>query len=248
MGLDYLGAIRSDSQRIVAALAAEPDGAIGWCGEWTVKDCAQHVGVGHQMTTRIVAGRPTADFGVRKELDVPPADDPALGEWLTASTNGLLAQLESTDATESCWSWWDGDRTVAFWRRRMAHETAVHRWDAERGAGVEAAPTDPALAADGVDEQLEVFAAVSRVLHGAPGSGESAHLHCTDTDGEWLIDFPTDRSQVLRREHGKGDVAFRGTAEALLLFVWGRPVPESAVEVLGDRSTADRWRELVPPM
>ncbi len=248
MGLDHLAAIRSDSARIVAALAARPDGAIGWCGDWTVQDCARHVGAVHQMATRVVAGRPTADFGVRAEIHVPPVDDPGLGAWLEASTSALVAQLEATDPDEACWSWFEAHRTVAFWRRRMAHETVVHRWDAEHGAGVDARPTDPVLAADGVDEHLEVFTAVSRALHGAPGDGETAHLHCTDTEGEWLIEFPEAGKQVLRREHAKGAVAIRGTAEALLLFAWGRPLEGSAVEILGDGDIVDRWRQLVPPM
>jgi hypothetical protein len=93
---------------------------------------------------------------------------------------------------------------------------------------------------------LDVFVGLTRVLFEAPGAGESAHLHCTDTDGEWLIRFPAPSERVLTREHAKGDVAFRGSAEALLLFLWNRD--GGPVDTVGDDELAARWTELVPPM
>ena len=54
------------------------------------------------------------------------------------------------------WNWssiWPD--TAAFWPRRMAHETSVHRVDAQQAAGAQL-PIDTALATDGVDEFLMV--------------------------------------------------------------------------------------------
>lgn len=45
---------------------------------------------------------------------------------------------------------------LAFWIRRMAHETAVHRVDAAQAVG-ERWRVDPELAADGVAEALELW-------------------------------------------------------------------------------------------
>jgi uncharacterized protein (TIGR03083 family) len=170
----------------------------------------------------------------------------ALAAWVADGTAALLDQLAATTPETETWTWYPEDQTVGFWARRMAHETLVHRWDAERGAGVPTEAMDPALAADSIDEMLDVFVGLARVLFEAPGRGESAHLHCTDTAGEWLITFPATAERVLTREHAKGDVAFRGTAEALILFLWGRD--GGPVETIGDQAVADRWRELVPPM
>ena len=50
----------------------------------------------------------------------------------------------------------------------------------------------------------------------------------------------------MTREHAKGDVAFRGPAESLLPFLWGRD--GGPVDIVGDETVAARWRELVPPM
>ena len=245
MGLDFARIIQDGSRRALDALAADPDGTVSWCGEWRVSDVVAHLGGGHQMAAEIIGGRPDTDMSVRSEIS-PPEDPIALADWVAAATADLVDQLGRTDPTEACWSWYPDDMTVGFWARRMAHETLVHRWDAERGAGLDAEPMDPAEASDGIDEMLEIFVGLTRVLFSAPGNGESAHLHCTDTVGEWLITFPAEGERVVTREHAKGDVAVRGPAESLLLFLWGRD--GGPVDVVGDQAVADRWRELVPPM
>jgi len=68
----------------------------------------------------------------------------------------------------------------------------------------------------------------------------SVHLHCTDTDGEWLITRLDADGIEFRREHAKGDVAVRGRADDLLLWLWRRA--DSGVEILGDASVAERFR------
>ena len=124
----------------------------------------------------------------------------------------------------------------------------MHRWDAELGAGIAGERMAPAVAADGIDEHLEVFVAVGRMLHTAP-AGPSIHFHCTDTDGEWLLELPVAGERVLTREHRKGDIALRGPAEDLLLVAWGRVSPEAAgIDVVGDGTVLEQWKELLPPM
>jgi predicted lipid carrier protein YhbT len=62
--------------------------------------------------------------------------------------------------------------------------------------------------------------------------------------GEWLVRFNGDDVTVTR-EHGKGDVAVRGPVEDLFLWLWGR-IPADRLEVFGDRSLLERYRQLVP--
>ena len=71
----------------------------------------------------------------------------------------------------------------------------------------------------------------------------SIHVHCTDTEGEWLVRRDGD-DLVVTREHAKGDVAARGSASDLLLFLWGRR-PVSALDVFGDGDLLDRFRESI---
>jgi uncharacterized protein (TIGR03083 family) len=249
MTIDYTAAIEAHSARLVAALAANRDAPIPWCGDWTVADCAQHVGSVHHVVAQVVADRPAANFELFATLERPDASDVALGAWLADGTAALVRAVRAAEPAEPAWSWWPSDATVGFWARRMAHETLVHRWDAERGAGIDAASVDVALAADGVDEFLEIFVATTRALHRAPGAGETVHVHCTDTDGEWLIALPAPGTYEFRREHSKGDVALRGPAESLLLFCWGRvTADEAGIEIIGDASIARRWRDLAPAM
>jgi uncharacterized protein (TIGR03083 family) len=249
VGIDHLELIESESARAWAALAAGPTAKIPWSDAWTVQDCAQHLASTHRFGLGVVAGRPDADWAVRAAIEPPAPDSAELGAWAAESSDLLLRELRAADPSAACWSWWPEANDVAFWHRRMAHETVVHRWDLELGAGVAIEPIDPAVAADGIDEMLDVFVGMSRFLHAAPGAGESFHLHCTDTDGEWLLVCTAEGERELRREHAKGDVAYRGRAEDLLLFAWGRVGAEEAgVEVLGDPAVSSRWTELVPSM
>jgi predicted lipid carrier protein YhbT len=72
----------------------------------------------------------------------------------------------------------------------------------------------------------------------AMGDG-TVHLHCTDVAGEWL--FTRRNGEItVTAEHAKGDVAARGTASDLLLFLWGR-VPASELEIFGDAELLARF-------
>ncbi len=128
----------------------------------------------------------------------------------------------------------------------MAQETAVHRWDAQNALGVPDS-IEPELACDGIDEMLDVMLPFARrwAESARGGRGETYHFHRTDGPGEWLVRFQGEGATVTR-EHAKGDVAVRGAASDLLLFLWGR-LPGEQLEVLGDSSLIGRYFELMPP-
>ena len=93
-----------------------------------------------------------------------------------------------------------------------------------------------------------MFAGLVRMLHKAP-AGPSIHVHCTDTEGEWFVRLPAGGERVVTREHAKADVALRGPAEGLLLFLWGRVASNAAgVDVVGNTDVVQRWGELFPSM
>ena len=249
MAIDHVAVLAEESARAQAALAAAPGAVIPWSDDWTVAACAQHLGGFHRWVDRIVRERPAEGWTIRGEIESPEPDSPELAAWTAAGATSVVDALRSADPGDACWSWWDERQDVGFWARRAVHETLVHRWDLELGAGIAGPPMDPAVAADGIDEFLEVFVGISRFMQAAPGAGESFHVHCTDTDGEWLLVCAAPGERELRREHAKGDVAYRGRAEDLLLFLWGRHDAEAGgVEVLGDPTVHGRWAELVPSM
>ena len=171
------------------------------------------------------------------------------GRGPTSSSNGSIpARLRSAETLERCgpgvsmWTWGPGG-TSTWWARRQAHETAVHRWDAQTASGA-SQPIDGPSAADGLDEFLENFMAMLGFSEGVDvgGTGETIHLHCTDVDGEWLLRLEPDAVHV-DRVHAKGDVAARGTASDLQLFACGR-IGADRLEVFGDAALLARFREL----
>jgi predicted lipid carrier protein YhbT len=116
----------------------------------------------------------------------------------------------------------------------------VHRVDAQAAHDRVAPVTPPELASDGIAEVLDVM--LARLRDAAAGNGETVHLHCTDTEGEWLLTLEPERVRV-RLGHAKGDCAARGTASDLLLFLWGR-LPADGLEVFGHAELLARVREL----
>jgi uncharacterized protein (TIGR03083 family) len=181
------------------------------------------------------------------------------GNWndLAQLPSGLLDVFEETahrlesalyvlPPNEPVHTWWEPSRTAGFLQRRMALETAVHRWDAQLAHGIpESIEAD--LAADGIDETFEVMLPARRgwAKSPLPGSGKTYRFHRTDGPGEWLVRFAPE-APVVTREHAKGDVAVRGPAADLLLFLWHR-IPADRLEVFGDAALLDRYFEHVPP-
>jgi uncharacterized protein (TIGR03083 family) len=233
----YLESLARDSELLAdAADAAGPDAVVPTCSGWTVEDLVRHCASGDLWARTIV------ETGERSSHDLP-ADAPtgaALVPYFRAGARALVEALSATDPDASVWTFAASDRTARFWFRRRAQETSVHRFDAQGVVG-EPAPVGAELAVDGIDEFLTVF--VPRMADSVATGGETLHFHCTDVDGEWLIRREGEELRVTR-EHAKGDVAARGTASDLLLFIWGR-VPASRLEVFGDGDALDRFRGAV---
>jgi uncharacterized protein (TIGR03083 family) len=239
----YLEAIARESAGIAVALQSGPTLAVPSCPGWRVADLAVHLGVIQRWASEMVRSGTSERLGQREERFAIDPDDPALVQWFQDGTADLVEVLRSHPADAPAWSW-TPDKSAGFWIRRQAHEAAVHRWDAERALG-SPAPIDSALAADGVDEWLYIFAAGrSHATSARIGTDESFHLHCTDEEGEWVVRFDGDAIEV-KREHAKAAIAVRGPASDLLLFVWGRQSAEN-LEVLGDSTLLPRWNELFP--
>ena len=248
MTVDHLAVIQSEAARIVAAYAVDPGGKVPWSQRWTVRTVARHVAGTHHVVAQVIEDRPTADFGRFGALTTPAKDDPGFPAWFAAGTDALLEQCRVTPPSDPCWSWHADRATVGFWVRRMAHETLVHRWDAETAAGITGPSMDPAVAADGIDELLDVFVSASRALHSSP-AGPATHISCADTGQHWYLDLAEVGGRAVHTEPIPVDLTISGRAEALLLLLWGRIDAETAgVKLDGDRKILTRWSELVPPM
>jgi uncharacterized protein (TIGR03083 family) len=194
------------------------------------------------------------------ELDLPPRFEAwvesdrtilsmlpdGLIELFEATSAKLEAALRAAPPDQRVKDWWTPQQTAGFLQRRLALETAIHRWDAQCATGTPDS-IESTLAADGIDEVLDIQITDRRqwAPHRLQGSGETYHLHRTDGEGEWLIRFAPE-GPIVTREHAKGDIALRGTASDLFLFLWHR-IPADQLEIFGDASLAERFFELVPP-
>lgn len=239
---DYLAVIEAESLRLIDAVDGRLPDPVPHCGDWTMGALAAHVGfVWTVAATNVVAGidSPTRPGDEAKA----PDDDRELVDWLRGRRNAVLDALGHADPSDLAWGF-ARDLTAGFWQRRMAHETTIHRWDAEYAAGAGVAPIDGEVARDGIDEYTAVGLCFSSSKPERDYPTESLHLHRTDGDGEWMLVGDGDGGVIVTAEHGKGDAAVRGPAESLLLWIWGRPV--DGLEMFGDADVARRWQAVAP--
>ena len=234
--MNWTDLVEHEGHALSIAARHDPAATVPSCPAWNVDDLIRHVGRAHHNAALIVGERRDSHPG---EAELTPPSGNALA-WYEAGLAALLEVFDAVDPTTPVWTF-GADRTAAFWLRRMAHETAVHRVDAEQATGA-VAPVEPAFAADGIAELLEVFLpllAGRKPTDPAPGT---VHLHTTDVEGEWLVGFGD--QVTVTQGHAKGDAAVRGPASDLYLWLWGRQ-PVDGLEVFGDAALATRLRATV---
>jgi uncharacterized protein (TIGR03083 family) len=229
---NLLAVAESEGRALILAAESAPTAAVSACPGWTNAELLDHVSwVWSFVAAQVSAGTP--DSPARPDDDGPGRPGTELDHLL-----GLLGAAHPGTAT---WTW-TPDRTVGFFIRRMAHENTIHRWDAEEADG-RASPIDAEVAADGIEEVLEVGMAYRSRGGDVEYPSGSLHLHRTDGNGEWLISAVNGRMRVTR-EHAKGDAAVRGTAKDLLLYLWDRS--REGLEYFGDQTVVDAWATVTP--
>jgi uncharacterized protein (TIGR03083 family) len=240
---DYLEVIVANSEQFAAAVrSAGYEARVPTCPEWTVTNLVEHMSGVHRWVTMVFETKAQA-MPNREEVPRPPEGTDWL-EWFEAGVPGLLAVLEEAGPDYLIWNWEaGGPGDSSFWPRRMAHEVIIHRADAESAAGRASVVDSPEMAADGIDEYLGFLEMRRRYAKDGLGLEGTFHFHATDTPGEWLVEISPDAVSV-SREHAKAPVAVRGPAGALELYLYNRG-PADGLEILGDGTLMDAWREHV---
>lgn len=229
----YIAAIRSHTS-LIGELARKNLGKpVESCPGWTMMELLGHMGEVLVFWTSVVTKKALDTSRLERAQQPEPS---ALVQWYANSVEEAIAVFENTDPLMPCWTW-TGTQNVSWIIRRMAHESAIHMFDACNAVGV-LAPLDAALSSDGIDEFMHVM--LPHFREGQPVVGGSVHLHCTDVAGEWLA-VPGDANQmIVTREHAKGSCALRGSANDLNLLLWRR-ISSFDVEVIGNASVAERF-------
>ncbi len=234
----------------LAEILAEYDQSlpIPTCPEWTLRQLVTHVGRAHRWAAEITRTRSDAFIPFREVPDGKLPDDRAEQRaWLHAGAARIVDAAREA-GSDLVWSF-TGPTPAGFWIRRMAHETLVHRADAQLAAGAEPEPVIEAeIAADAIDEWLMLLTgglSNSDERTKALTAGAGLHIHATDDGlgghGEWMIRYDAGGLTV-EPGHGKGDAALAGPAASLLLVLMRRrPVSDPAVTVYGDSAVVDGW-------
>jgi uncharacterized protein (TIGR03083 family) len=212
--------LRAEAAAFSACLDGDLGAPVAHCGDWRLRDLAEHLG----RENRWVIAACTEQRG---DFEAPPApaSDAAIRAWFDASMTDLLAVLDTDPAAEA-WTIYPPS-TVGFWHRRRAQETLLHRWDAQHALG-RALPLDPALAADGIAEVFDTMAPRQVDLGRVAAPRHALRVRATDTGDSWT--------------YGPGEPAaeISGTAERLLLMLWGRAsADDPSIAWSGDRAAGD---------
>jgi uncharacterized protein (TIGR03083 family) len=232
----YLQLLREDGDALATAAEQDLHAHVPSCPDWNMAALVRHTSQVHRHRTALVK-RKSTERPDDLEREPGPSDEKIV-HWYRTGLEELLDAFATAGPDAPAWTW-HGENNVRFWMRRMAQETAVHRWDAQNAAGTPSV-IDAELASDGIDEFLDKFIPLDQIPYQGPAG--TLHLHCVDVPGEWTVMLEPSEVPSFERGHAKGDAAVRGPAHNLLLWVWRR-LDGSAVEVLGDAGRADAfWR------
>jgi len=218
-----------------AVSGADPASAVPSCPGWTVAHVVDHTGKVHRhVADRVRRGSTTAEDVVR--VTAPEGD--AVVPWFEEGLAALVDVLASADPDRPVWNWSETKpQTAAFWPRRMAQETAVHRADVQLAIG-RVDPIDAALAADGIDEFFEVCLPLD--VDAFAGDGETVAVRTADAPTEWYVTALPGAAEISRGTAAEPAATIGGRASDVLLLLWRR-LGTDAVDVFGDRALVERF-------
>jgi uncharacterized protein (TIGR03083 family) len=247
---EYLACLSSDYDHLrKAATAVDLTSPVPACPGWTMADLVSHVAVVYLHKVTVMR------TGEWPEQWPPPAlADEAPVPLLEQGYGQLMAEFTSRAPATPAPTWYDPDETVAFWIRRMAQETVIHRIDAEQAAGRPVTAVSANLAVDGVDEVLRIFLA----YQSASFPDEFAHMtggHLAGQDGQDTITVTAGPVAWTARPSPRGVLIFDGAADTprvtieaapdpMLRWLWGRAGYDQ-VRVTGDQAWADYLRRML---
>lgn len=256
---EYRAHIASESARFGEVLAAcDPSARVPHCPDWDAFDLAHHLTDVQAFWAYVVNHRPAPPEAYEEHSRA--ASYPEQLRAFDAASASLQTALLDVTPTDAAWTW-APEQTAGFILRRQALEALVHRIDAEQTAGVPS-EIDPLLAADGVDEVLDVM------YGGKPDWGtftptdhllrvdltdvdisvwvRIGHFHGTDPEG---VTHDQDDIEVVQPgdlddPEPAPDTVVNGEAGAVLAWLWRRRDDEQ-IHVAGDRDLYDRFRAAV---
>jgi uncharacterized protein (TIGR03083 family) len=244
---EHIDALRSQGDLLAAAAERSGlDASVPPCPSWQVKDVLRHTGYVHRWAARHITECPDTVLDGPEEAEIlnGGAPDPDLLAWFRAGHAALVETLTTADPGLICATFMDAPSSLAFWSRRQAHETAIHRADAESASG--ARPDyEPIFAADGIDELIMGFGQRRKYRPSADHDG-SVLVQTTDTAHAWHIGTNDGRIQARRGHDSPASCTVTGPASGVYLFLWNRAdAAQAGVTIDGDPAFLGSWQSSV---
>ena len=217
----YLIHLNADYQLLVSAIPVSPVD-VPSCPGWTTKDLAKHMAHVYLGQAYVVE---TGSQAENKEHLAPYPRTEDFMEFMYWGFDAITKALDINRPERQTWSWHHSDQSVDFWFRRMAHETVIHRIDAEQAVGA-VTKIDEALALDGVDEVLDFLPLMGSWPEVPNIDFGIVSIVATTKSGSqvWDLQFADEAATVSAAD--KANVSARlvisGDAEAMDLYLWGR--------------------------
>ena len=239
---DYIKALALEGSRLAAAASSGLGDPVPSCPGWTVTELLRHLAYVHDWAASHVSG------ALVTPLPTPPEEmivsngpsGPQLVTHYLESNRNLVVALQGADPAIRCWTFLPAPSPLTFWARRQAHETTIHRVDAELAAG-SVTPVTAEFAADGIDELLFGFCSPARKRRS--DSERSLELVATDIRRQWLVEADL-RGFSIKAETGPAQYHVRGPAAGLYRLMWNRPAG-AGLETAGDPAVMDWWHRTV---
>ncbi|MGI5501746.1 maleylpyruvate isomerase N-terminal domain-containing protein [Lentzea sp. CA-135723] len=240
--MNHLEVLRREAELLsMSALGQPPHKGVPACPGLNLGETVRHVGGGYRWALAWM------DLGREPEAgewqDHPePGGDPL--EFMRSGAQAVIARLEAHDEDEPCATWWPQQQNHGFWRRRLAHETTLHRMDVQGAAGMEVGAVADEVAVDGVDEVLTLWLGHKLDVLGVLGSRDSLvtiqvedHLWLTRCGPQgasaWRVVDPEDAHVA--------DAQVSASPMTMYRWLWGR-LPDRLVETIGDHdAVAQLW-------
>jgi len=237
---DHIARLRVEGALLAdAAERAGLDTPVPTCPDWQVRDLVVHTGGVHRWAAAHVAAARPEPLGPDEEQAkfAAPGDDELMA-WFRTGHADLVATLSAADPGVACWSFLPAPSPLAFWSRRQAHETAIHRADAQSAAAtITGYPTGFAI--DGIDELLFGFLS-RRETCPVTDPARRLALRAVDADAAWTAHLEPDGRRFVRGAE-PADLTVTGPAADLYLLVWNRRGLDG-LSVDGDPRVLDGWR------
>jgi uncharacterized protein (TIGR03083 family) len=231
----WLAALRAEGAGLHTAVEnGDLESEVPTCPGWTLGHLAFHVGAVYQRVTQHIMR------GVVSKPE-PAHIEPEEGHPLTyfdRHYSEILRVLDQVDPDLPAWNPVPQSKKASYWHRRLAVETAVHRWDAQVASGP-AEPVEAKLATDGITEVIDSLLPGGKRKGPTEGVRGIVALHAVDISQNWYVRLRgegvalLDTDTLLDDDHPHERAQATGSASDVLLALYGR-VPFDVLEVAGD--------------